>query len=87
MIGILESESLITSRTKEHGAELSQSIRELDEFVKFRLLPLDHEILDRFAKGTFNEAFVIEVGETKMEYESKVQTAYSLVAKIKTSLV
>lgn len=86
VIGIVESQSLITEDTEKYAAKLAEIIRELDAFVKFKLLSLDHEILDRSAKGILNEAFVKEVGDTKLCYEAKVQMAYSLIAKIKTSL-
>jgi hypothetical protein len=86
VLGILESGSLITKATKELAEELSRIIRELDIEIKYTLLPLDHEILDRGARGAINEGFVRRVGETKLKLEHKVQRAYLLIAKIKTQL-
>ena len=86
VLGIIEAKSLITNRTRKEAIELAKLIRELEQQVKFKLLPLDHEILNRSAKGNLNESFVIQVGETKLEMEKKIQDAYALLSKIKTLL-
>ena len=86
VLGIIESKSLITNRTQKEATDLTKLIKDLDQQVKFKLLPLDHEILDRSAKRKLTEAFVIQVGETKLSMEKKVQKSYSLLAIIKTLL-
>ncbi len=86
ILGIVESDALITERDKESGLELSELVKEIDQLVKYRLLPLDHEILDRARLGNLSEAFVREVGEFKLTLESKVRRANSLLANIRTSL-
>ena len=86
VLGIAQSESLLTSPTKSDARELSEIIQELDHDVKHTLLPLDHDILDRSAKGMLVESYIVEVGETKLALEKKVQRAYALIARIKTSL-
>lgn len=86
VLGILDSESLVTKKTTELAHELTKTVQELDHEVKHTLLPLDHEILDRNIKGMLTLDFVRYVGETKISLEKKVQKAYSLISKIKTKL-
>ena len=86
VLGIIESKILITNRTRKEATELIKLIKDLDQQLKFKLLPLDNEILDRSVNGKLTEAFVIQVGETKLSMEKKVRKSYSLLAIIKTLL-
>ena len=84
VLGILDSETLSIRRTRKEVRALKSHIVELDNRLKFELLPLDHEILDRARSRSIDEAFLQQVGETKLSMERQVRECYSLVAQIKT---
>ncbi len=86
VIGILDSGNLVTRRTRAKVADLRGLIVELDSQVKYRLLPLHHDILDRASKGQLSKAFVSEVGQVNHVVDKKVQAAYSDMAIIRASL-
>jgi hypothetical protein len=86
VIGILDSGSLMTRRTKARVTDLRRLVVELDSQVKYRLLPLHQEILDRASKGQLTQAFVSEVGQFKHGMDKKVQAAYSDISAIRTAL-
>ena len=86
VLGILESESIETSRTRVNAQQMAELIRDLDRQVKYELLPLNGEILDRSATKLLTEDFVLRIGNLKMDIDSRVQKAYELVALINTRL-
>lgn len=86
ILGIVESDALITKHDQKSGPEMSKIVKEIDELVKYHLLPLDHEILDRASQGTLSEPFVREIGEFKLRLEKKVRRAHSLLANIRASI-
>ena len=86
VLGILDSESLSTGRTKSSAKRLAALISDLDRQVKRELLPLDDEILDRSAQKRISYDFVLRVGNLKSSIDSKVKEAYGLMARIKTAL-
>jgi hypothetical protein len=86
LLGILDSESLVTRRTRKDAHALASLLRALDNDIKYVLLPLDHELLDRSLRHILDEGFIKKVGETKLRLEKDVQTAYSLVARVAARL-
>jgi hypothetical protein len=86
VLGIVDSDALMTKNDQESGLELAKVIKDIDDLVKYRLLPLDHEILDRASQGPLPESFAKEVGEFKLQLERKVRRAHSLLASIKSSI-
>lgn len=86
VLGIVDSDALMTKNDQESGLELAKVIKDIDGLVKYRLLPLDHEILDRASQGPLPESFAKEVGEFKLQLERKVRRAHSLLARIKSSI-
>ncbi len=86
ILGIISSNSLQTWRTKRLAKELSETIRQIDNLIKFQLLPRESEIVGRSNNGTLTEAFMIEAGQLKLYIDSLLQRAYSLIAQIKAIL-
>jgi hypothetical protein len=86
VLGILESDVLVTRGTKRVATELIETVRSIDGQVKYVLLQLDFEILDQSNRGTLTTGFLIQAGEMKLELEKLVRKAHSLIAKLKTSL-
>ena len=84
VLGILDSETLSIRQTRKEVRALKLHIMELDNRLKYELLPLEHEILDRARSQSIDEAFLRRVGETKLSMERQVRECYSLIAKIKT---
>jgi hypothetical protein len=84
VLGILESESLKIRQTKKDVKELRSLIENLDNRVKYELLPLDHEILNRATTQSLDEAFVLKVGEFKFSLERQIKQTYSLISRIET---
>lgn len=86
VLGILQSKSLKTRRTNKLARQLSETIAKLDGLIKFQLLPLDNDILDRARIGALTPDYITHIGKLKLQLDSLVQTAHSLIAKMKTSL-
>ena len=86
VMGIIASGSLKTRKTRQLAKELSQVILTLDKLIKFELLPRESEIIGRSNAGVLTEKFLIETGEKKLQIDSLLQKAYSLLSQIKTSL-
>lgn len=87
MFGVLASESLKTFRTKKLIKELTETIKLIDIIIKTRLLPMDNEILIRARGNALTPEFMTQFGQVKLGLDSLVQKTYSLIAKIKTSLI
>lgn len=85
-LGILRSTSLQTHSTKKLAEQLSTTIHVLDLTIKTRLLPSENEILDRAHTQTLTPEFMNKLTEEKLKLDRSVQTAYSLIAEIKTRL-
>jgi len=84
VLGILDSKTLRVRNARNEVDVLKSIIVELNNRLKFELLPLDHEILKRAQTQRIDEAFIRQVGETKLSMEAQVRECYSLLAKIKT---
>jgi len=84
VLGILQSKSIETGRTKDSAQQLAVLIRDLDQQVRYQLLPLNGEILDRSAARRLTQEFVLQIGNLKLDIDSKVQRAYELIAQLKT---
>ncbi len=86
-MGILQSKSLQTKQTKETALRLSTTIQEIDKLVRYQLLPCDNEILERSQGGKeLSLDFRKQVVPLKLQLDSLIQTAYSLISQIKTAL-
>ena len=85
VLGILQSNSLGTRRTKRLAAELSQTIRALDSEIKYVLLPLDDQVISRSVAKTLTQEFLLQVAQVKLKFESEIQQAHSLIAQLKTA--
>ncbi len=83
VIGILDSKSLQTTRTRKLAAELEISILTIEQAVKYQLLPIESEIV---GKSGLSQETLRQVGELKLKMENELQNAYKLIANIKTSL-
>lgn len=86
ILGIISSNSLRTWKTGRLAKELNETIKLIDQLVKFQLLPRESEIVGRSNNGTLTEEFMLEAGQLKMYIDSLLQKAYSLIAQIKTTL-
>lgn len=86
VIGILVSKSLQTRQTRKNSQLLHQTVVTLDNLIKYKMLPLDNQILGNSAIDILSPDFVVEVGNLKVQLDTLVQTSYSLIAKIKTNL-
>lgn len=86
ILGILDADSFTTSSTKAQASRLAEVIRELDRQVKYRLLPLDNQIIQRAAAHTLTQDFIMECLAFKVSLDTKVQEAHALISKIKTRL-
>ena len=81
VMGIVQSKSLRTKATKRLWDEMSETIIEIDELVKYNLLPLDNEALER---NSLPSEYLGRVGTLKHILDTKIQKAYSLIAQMKT---
>ncbi len=83
VIGILDSKSLQTPRTRKLAAELELSILTIEQAVKYQLLPVESDFAGKsgLALETLRQA-----GELKLKLENELQNAYKLIATLKTSL-
>ena len=86
VLGVIESNILQTSRTKLLAKEISETIRQIDNLIKFELLPRENSLIERSNNRTITKGDMLEAGSLKLQLDSLLQKAHSLVAKIKTSL-
>ena len=86
IFGIVASNGLQTGHTKPIAKELANTLKGLDILIKFQLLPRESELVDRSNKRTLKEDFMLECGAMKLQADSLLQKAYSLIAQIKNSL-
>ena len=86
VMGIISSGSLKTRKTRRLEKDLKQVIMELDQLIKFELLPRESEIVGRYKAGSLSEKYMLETGKVKLHIDSLLQQAYSLVARIKSKL-
>jgi hypothetical protein len=86
VLGILASKSLQSGRAKGLAKKLTDTILALDNLIKYRLLPLDSEILDRARAENLTPDFVQHVLNTKLKVDALLQNSYSFIAQIKTAL-
>jgi hypothetical protein len=86
ILGIISSNSLQTWKTRRLTKELSETVRLIDNLIKFQLLPRESEIVGHSNKGTLTEEYMLEAGQLKLYIDSLLQKAYSLIAQIKTIL-
>jgi hypothetical protein len=86
VIGILDSKSLQTPRTRKLAAELEISILTIEQAVKYQLLPAESEIIGQTRKQALTQETIRQAGELKLKLENELQNAYKLIANIKTSL-
>lgn len=86
VLGILASKSLQVGRAKNLTKKMSDTIITLDGFIKYQLLPLDNEILTRGHAENISPDFLQRIGSTKLQGDTLIQSAYSLIAQIKTAL-
>jgi hypothetical protein len=87
VLGIIASDSLNTRKTKHLAKNLNRVINDLDETLKFKLLPRESMIIELSNAGRLTEKYMLETAQLKMDFDSFLQEAYSLIAKIKTSLM
>ena len=87
MFGVLESKSLKTWQTRKLTEELSKTLSLTDRIIKTRLLPMDNEILERSKAGRITQDFMEKTAQVKFELDALIQKAYSLISKIKISLI
>jgi len=86
VMGIIASGSLKTRKTRRLAKDLSQVISTLDKLLKYELLPRESEIIGRLNAGVLTENYLLETGQIKLQIDSLLQKAYSLLSQIKTSL-
>lgn len=86
VLGIIASNTLQTRKTKRLAKELSEIVKLIDNLVKFELLPRESDIVDRSNNGTLTNDYMFDAGRLKLQLDSLLQKAYSLAARIKTSL-
>ena len=87
VFGILKSDSLATPGTRKLVQQLAQELRQLDDAIKHDLLPLDDALFDVPVGQSIPSDLLRKVAQTKESVESYIQSAYSLIAQIKTELV
>ena len=85
VIGILDSKELQTYRNKNLATELEKTIKNLDQAIKFHLLPLENEIVSRANANTLTEEFMLQPLNLKLKIDSDLQRAYKLISELKTS--
>ena len=85
VIGIFDSKELQTKRNKNLATELEKIIRNLDQAIKFHLLPLENEIVSRANANTLTEEFMLQSLNLKLKIDSDLQRAYKLISELKTS--
>ena len=87
VFGILQSDSLKTWSTKRSVKRLTEIIALIDQVLKTQLLPLDNEIHERSRSNGMTQEFMARVGQVSIGFGGLIQTAYSLIATIKTTLI
>jgi hypothetical protein len=86
MLGILESESLKTRQTQKLVSQLHKTIVKLDGLIKYQLLPLESQVADTPLNSMLSPEFADKVMVLKIELDTLMQSAHSLIAKIKVKL-
>lgn len=86
VLGIIQSNILSINSTKLLAKELNELIVTIDKSLKFELLPNESEILVRSNNDTLDISYIKFVSQIKLKVDTDLQTAYSLVAQIKTTL-
>ena len=86
VLGVITSNILQTSKTKLSAKELSETIRQIDNLIKFELLPRESDLVDRSNNKTLTKGNMLEAGSLKLQLDTLLQKAHSIVAQIKTSL-
>ncbi len=86
IFGIFKSKSLQIRETKRLSNELGEAILSIDGLIKFQLLPMESNIVDLSSKRKLTNEHMLNAAKLKVELDSLLQLAYSLVAQIKASL-
>lgn len=86
VLGIIQSNILSVKSTRLLSKELSDLITLIDHSIKYELLPLENEMLVRSSNASLDNTFIKYVSELKLRIDTNLQTAYSLVARIKATL-
>ena len=86
VLGIIASNTLQIRKTKRLAKELSEVVGLIDKLVKFEVLPREMDIVGRSKNRTLTDDHMFDAGRLKLQLDSLLQRAYSLVAQIKTSL-
>ena len=86
VLGILRSQSLARGRTRHDATALAQLVDALDRSVKYELLPLDLEVMDRARDRKLDHEFATKVAAFKLGMDRRLQEAHQLVARIKSNL-
>jgi len=86
MLGILDSESLRTRQTQKLVAQLHKTIIKLDELIKTQLIPLDIQVSSTPMNDVLSQNLVDKVMLLKIELDTLMRSAHSLIAQIKVKL-
>ena len=85
-LGVLDSKELQTRNTKVLSVQLSNILKDLDNRVKYELLPEDNKLVEFTNRQQLNEEFIKEALNLRQQLDRNIQAAYSIIAKIKTKL-
>jgi len=85
VLGIIDSKSLYTKKTKRLASEFGNVITQIDQLIKMELLPRESELVGRSNNGTLTETYMLEALHLKAHIDSLLQKAYSIEAQIKTA--
>jgi hypothetical protein len=86
VMGILQSKSLQTGRTIKLANQLVDTIKEIDELIRFQVLPQESAILELARINFISQDIIVKIGILKLHLDSLIQSSYSLISKIKTAL-
>lgn len=86
MLGILESETLQIRPTQMMVKQLQTTIVKLDSLVKYQLMPLETQISTTPMNHVLSPTLVDKVIVLKIELDTLIRLAHSLIAKIKVKL-
>ena len=84
MLGIIDSKGLQTKNTKHLAQQLSEIIKNLDNKIKFELLPEDNKLIELANQKQLNQDFINEALKLRNQLDGQVQAAYSIISKIRT---
>jgi hypothetical protein len=85
-LGIMSSEALSTRHTRWLARHLASVVDEIDQLLKYQLLPIESEILERGTNKRLDEPFVLKVGSLKLRLDALLKDAHSTIARIRTEL-